>query len=175
MSDVLRPETGAAADAAAFPTRQTPPIYTVKLWPHRSLSVRGFQGLILCLAVGFLIPLVPFLGTPVAWGLLPFLIGALVAVYAALMRSYDDGKLTETLCLWPDLITVVRAEPRGAVKRWHANPHWVRTQLRNDTAIESYLTLTGNGREIELGSFLSPGERRAVYGQLSAALATLNR
>jgi hypothetical protein len=39
----------------------------------------------------------------------------LVAVYAAIRRSYADGRLVEELRLWPDLITVERREPRGAV------------------------------------------------------------
>ena len=32
--------------------------------------------------------------------------------------------------------------------------------------VDKYLTLKGNGREIELGSFLSPEEREKIYSQL---------
>ncbi|MEM1266473.1 MAG: DUF2244 domain-containing protein [Pseudomonadota bacterium] len=155
--------------------RRDAPIFSVTLWPHRSLSVTGFRWLLGVLALCLSIPLIPFLGTSVAWGLLPFLVGALLAVYWAVIRSYRDGRLTETLCLWPDLITVVRVEPGGSVRRWHANPYWVTTALRNDTPLESYLTLTGNGREIELGAFLSPGERRALHEEISTELARLGR
>ena len=68
---------------------------------------------------------------------------------------------------------MVRREPRGRVRRWHANPFWVRLRLREDAHVEKYLTLEGNGREIELGAFLSPGEREALHGELSAALRRL--
>jgi uncharacterized membrane protein len=49
----------------------------------------------------------------------------------------------------------------------------VRIRLREDAAIEKYLTLEGNGREIELGAFLSPWERETLYADLGAALSRL--
>ena len=51
----------------------------------------------------------------------------------------------------------MRREPSGGVRRWHANPFWVRLRLLDGERVEKYLTLEGNGREIELGAFLSPG------------------
>ena len=59
------------------------------------------------------------------------------------------------------------------MRRWHANPFWVRLRLLDDARVEKYLTLQGNGREIELGAFLSPGERETLYDALRAALARL--
>jgi uncharacterized membrane protein len=159
----------------APPHREEPPLLALTLWPHRSLSHRGFARFLLLLAAGLAIPLLPFLGTPVGWALLPFLVAILLAVYVALRRSYADGRLVEELRLWPDLITVERREPRGSVRRWHADPHWVSVGLAKDARIENYLTLKGNGREIELGAFLSPEERTALHDELRQALATLAR
>jgi len=116
---------------------------------------------------------VPLSGTAAAWGMLPFLAGALAALYWAIRRNVLDGRLTEELRLWPDLITVVRREPSGGLRRWHANPFWVRLRLLDGERVEKYLTLEGNGREIELGAFLSPGERQTLYDALSTALARL--
>jgi uncharacterized membrane protein len=164
---------GAAAVAPDPFGRADPPILALTLWPHRSLTRRGFAGVLLLVAAGLALPLAPLGGTAVGWGLLPFLIAALVALYAAIRRSFADGRLTEELRLWPDLITVERREPRGAVRRWHANPAWVRLMLFEDARIEKYLTLTGNGREIELGAFLSPDERVALHRDLGAALSPL--
>jgi uncharacterized membrane protein len=59
------------------------------------------------------------------------------------------------------------------VRRWHANPAWVRLSLFENGRVEKYLTLKGNGREIELGAFLSPPERAALYADLAAALGPL--
>lgn len=164
---------GAGAAAAGAFARSDPPILALTLWPHRSLSPRGFRIVLGIVAAGLAVPLLPLAGTPAAWGLAPFLLAALLALWFAIRRSYADGRLTEELRLWPDLITVERREPRGVVRRWHANPHWVRLRLFENARIEKYLTLTGNGREIELGAFLSPEEREALYRDLRRALYAL--
>ncbi|WP_290751235.1 DUF2244 domain-containing protein [Amaricoccus sp.] len=167
-------DCGAAGDGRPDPFgRADPPVLALTLWPNRSLSRRGFVRVVGAVGVGAALLLAPFLGTPAVWGLAPFAAIAPVALYLAIRRSYADGRLTEELRLWPDLITVERREPRGAVRRWHADPHWVRLRLIDDAPVEKYLTLTGNGREIELGAFLSPGEREALYRDLRAALGRL--
>lgn len=117
------------------------------------------------------IPLIPLIGTPVALALLPFLLGALGLLWYFIRRNYKDGQLTEELRLWPDHISVVRHEPRGAVKDWHANPYWVTAHLHKDARLENYITLKGNGREIELGAFLSPEERAELFDELTRALS----
>jgi len=166
--------SGAAAAAASDPLeRSDPPILALTLWPNRSLSRNGGSWLLGLLAVGLALPLGALSGTKAAWGLLPFLVAAFVALYLAIRRNWQDGKLSEELRLWPDLITVVRREPGGRVRRWHANPFWVRLRLLDDARIEKYLTLQGNGREIELGAFLSPWERETLHSDLSAALRRL--
>lgn len=164
---------GAAASAPDPYRRSDPPVYALTLWPHRSLSARGFAWMIGLVTTGLALPLLALLGQKAAWGMLPFLAAVPVALYLAFRRSYADARLTEELRLWPDLITVVRREPKGAVRRWHANPFWVQVRLLEDARIEKYLTLRGNGREIELGAFLSPEEREALYRELADALGAL--
>lgn len=170
---VHRPPASAAAAAGDPYARTDPPILALTLWPNRSLTPAGGSWLLGLLAAGLAPPLLLLGGTRAGWGMLPFLAGALVALFLALRRSQRDGRLHEELRLWPDLITVVRREPKGRVRRWHANPFWVRLRLRDDAAVEKYLTLQGNGREIELGAFLSPWEREALYADLGAALGRL--
>lgn len=169
--------TGAGAGASAPDPfqRQDPPLLAVTLRPNRSLTPRLGTGLLALLAAGLAMPLVGLAGTKAAWGMLPFLVGALVALYLALRRNQADGRLSEELKLWDDLITVVRREPRGRVLSWHANPFWVRVRLYPDARLENYLTLQGNGREIELGAFLSPWERETLYNDLSSALSGMGR
>lgn len=175
MTDTGRNDQGAGAGASAPDPfgRSDPPVLALTLWPNRSLSRRGFAWVLVLVAAGLAMPLIPLFGTKVAWGLLPFLLAALLALYLALKRSYFDGRLTEELRLWPDLMTVERREPRGAIRRWHANPFWVQPRLTENARIEHYLTLKGNGREIELGAFLSPPEREALHAELCRALGAL--
>ena len=166
--------TGEAARGAADPySRTDPPVLALTLWPNRSLTPRGSGWLIGIAAAGFAMPLFALAGTHAAWGMLPFMVVVLVALYSAIRRSWRDGRLTEELRIWPDLITVVRREPKGTVRRWHANPFWVRVRLHEDAHVEKYLTLEGAGREIELGAFLSPWERESLYAEIHATLGRL--
>ena len=178
MDDARTETNGEAAPAAASPaedpfSRTDPPVLALTLWPNRSLSARGGGWLIGIAAAGFAMPLVALAGASAAWGLLPFMVGSLTGLYLAIRRSHRDGWLTEELRIWPDLITVVRREPKGALRRWHANPFWVRARLYDDGRVEKYLTLQGAGREIELGAFLSPWERESLYAEIRKTLGTL--
>jgi uncharacterized membrane protein len=165
---------GVPAPSTADPfVRGDRPILELTLRPNRSMTWRDGAWVVGLLAAGLAVPLVPLAGTAAAWGMLPFLAGALVALDWAIRRNVRDGRLTEELRLWPDLITVVRREPSGRERRWHADPFWVRLRIFDGERVEKYLTLQGNGREIELGAFLSPGERQALYDALATALSRL--
>lgn len=167
-------ETTGVGEATRTPDpfeRDDPALLDLTIWPNRSLSRRGFAWVLGIVGVGLALPIIALLGTSLALGLIPFSLTALLALYVALRRNYADGRLTERIRIWPDLVTVERREPRGAVRRWHANPHWVRLSLRDDGPVEHYLTLTGGGREVELGAFLSPEERESLKADLDLAFA----
>lgn len=168
-------ETGAGATAPAPDPfrRDDPPLMSVTLRPNRSLTPAVGTGLMGLLAAGLTVPLIGLAGTKAAWGMLPFLVAAFGALYIAIRRNQRDGRLTEELNVWDDLITVVRREPRGRVLSWHANPFWVRIRLHQNARLENYLTLQGNGREIELGAFLSPWERETLYRDLRDVLGRM--
>lgn len=141
------------------------------LWPHRSLSARGFVWFVGGTAALISVPLFAVLGTVILWGLLPFLAAAVAGIWWALRRSWRDGELTETLTLTPERMTLVRRAPDGAELRWEANPYWVTVQLyASGGPVPDYLTLKGEGREVELGAFLSPEERRTLRPQIAERL-----
>ncbi len=158
--------------AGTFPAvfRSEPPLYHVRLWPNRSLPRKGFALVMGFTAVMLCLPMIPLIGTPVGWGLLPFVLAAFGLLWWFIRRSYRDGRLVEELAIWPDLIAVERREPRGRVLRWQANPFWVELKLHPDARPENYLTLRGNGRTIELGAFLSPEERVALADEIETAI-----
>lgn len=144
------------------------------LTPHRSLPPEGFAWVISVAFVLLLIPTIPLLGTPALWGMLPFLMGAVWLLWSFLRRNYRDGQLTEELSLWSDRIEIRRTDPDGKVRDWSADPYWVKCELHpTGGPVEDYVTLTGSGRTIELGAFLSAEERRELYGQLQPILARL--
>jgi uncharacterized membrane protein len=90
------------------------------------------------------------------------------------MRQHARAAVTEELVLTEDSLQVTRRGPRGGLRDWRANPHWTRVELHETGGpVESYLTLAGGGRTIELGAFLSPEERVALGRELRLALAGL--
>lgn len=145
--------------------------YRAHLWPYRSLPRKGFV-LFIGLTAGLVaLPLIVVLGSPVLWGLLPFVVLAVAGVWWGLQRSYRDGEIVEDLTLDADSVTLVRYGPRGRVQDWRANPYWVKVTLhRTGGPAPNYLTLSGAGREVELGAFLTEEERLRLAGELRAAL-----
>ncbi len=144
------------------------------LWPYRSLPRRGFVGFIAVTCALIALPLLTVLGSPVLWGLLPFFLIAVAGVWYALARSYRDGEIVEDLTFAPDSLTLIRHGPHGRRQNWQANPHWVRVSLhQNGGPVPNYLTLTGNGREVELGAFLSEDERLKLRDEVQQHLNRL--
>lgn len=141
------------------------------LWPHRSLNQRGFVWFVGVTAALIGVPLVAILGTPVLWGLLPFLLGAVWAIWFALRKNGRDRDIVEDLHLSPQTVRLVRHGPRGRRQEWEANPHWVRVTLHaTGGPVPNYLTMKGEGREVELGAFLSEDERVALRDELQQRL-----
>lgn len=160
------------ADTDPF-ERTDRPVYHVTLWPNRSLNAAGFRNTMILVVVGMSVGTVPLImATSNLWMLL-FGIIPVVMLYFFFMRNYRDGRLTEELRIYPDVIAVERREPSGEILRWHANPYWVKVMIQ-ETPIESYLTLEGNQRTIELGAFLSPEERLTIKAKIDDAIRSLD-
>ena len=147
------------------------PKLSIRIWPNRSLPKVGFIILMIMVWFCMSVPMIAFIGSSIFWGLLPFFIITLSLLFFLLNKSYDDGNLIEELSIWSDLIIVNRVEPNKTIKSWEANPYWSSVNLYNNRGpVEDYLTLKGNGREIELGSFLSPSERKCLHSELKRVL-----
>jgi len=145
------------------------------LTPHKSLTPEGFVWFIGVTAALIAVPLLPVLGTSVFWALLPFMGAAIAGIWFSLKRSWRDMELFEEITIWDDLIRIERHEPRRATPLdWEANPYWVRVSLHGKGGpVPNYLTLSGGGREVELGSFLTPGERSQLKSTLERELRPL--
>lgn len=166
-------ETWAAPERSGAALDSGPPVAELRLWPHRSLPPEGFVLFIGATALLIALPLLTLLGSPALWALLPFLLAALSGVWWALRASHRAGEVLEEMRVWPDRVTLVRQDRRGE-RRWEANPHWVRAALHPEGGpVPNYLTLAGAGRVVEIGAFLSEGERLALKPEIEGAFARL--
>ena len=146
------------------------------LWPHRSLPIRGFAVVIGLFFILAMIPMFALIGTVLLWGLLPFGLGALAALWFGLHMSYRSGEVTEVLEIGPRDTVLTRTNPDRSEQDWDCNTYWIRAEMhRTGGPVPHYVTLTGNGRTVELGAFLSEDERRAMFGELSSELAGVRR
>ena len=127
-------------------------IATVELWHYSSLKPKGF---VLFLGITFAlisIPLFNVMGTKVFWGLFPFLFVTVTGVWFALRKSLNDRQILEQLTLSKEEIILVRQDPSGEQRQWVCSPYWAKLKMYDkDGPFSNYITLTGNGREVELG------------------------
>ncbi|MEY4983103.1 MAG: hypothetical protein RIR62_1369 [Pseudomonadota bacterium] len=152
----------------------TPDEQRLHLWPYRSLPRSGFVWFIGGTCALILVPMLSVLGSPVLWGILPFFVVAVAGMWVALQKSYRDAEIIEDLVLTRDSLRLVRHGPRGRRQSWEANPYWVRVTLhKSGGPVPNYLTLSGDGREVELGAFLSEDERLALKEDMEARLSDL--
>lgn len=152
----------------------TLPVARLHLWPHRSLTRGGFAGFIGGTAALICLPALTVIGSPVLWGLLPFFVLTVGGVWWAIRRNQRDTEIIEDLMLTPTLLSLARHGPHGRRQDWQANPHWVQVMLHaSGGPVKNYLTLRGNGREVELGAFLTEDERIALRRELQDRLSAL--
>ena len=144
---------------------------TMHLYPHQSLPARGMAAFVLTTFTLILIPTLPLLGSPILWGLLPFLLLAVWGMYFALQRNHKARQISEVLTLDSDTTQLIRTNPNGDTQTWDCNRYWTQvTKYETDGPVPHYVTLKGMGREVEIGAFLSEEERIALFEDLQRAL-----
>lgn len=147
------------------------PSQEMRLWPHQSLPARGFAAFVLATFTMILIPTFALLGTVLLWGMLPFVLAAVAGIYFALQSNHKSRQIEEILTLDTDTARLTHTTSKGEVKEWRCNRYWTKvTKYESDGPIPQYVTLRGEGREVEIGSFLSEEERVALYDDLQRNL-----
>mgnify|MGYP001429634571 CR=1 FL=1 len=143
----------------------------LKLWPNRSLSAKGFVITMLVTGIGLLFPIIPLINYKIGLALVPFALFTFIILFISFVMNYHYGKMYEELTISSNLIEIKRVNSNGTIKRWSANPYWIKVNLyEKDKRIKNYLTIKGNGREIELGSFLAPYERIELKKKIDSVI-----
>ncbi|WP_037307463.1 DUF2244 domain-containing protein [Ruegeria halocynthiae] len=143
----------------------------LRLWPHNSLPPRGAIIVILSVFLFGLIPLLAMLGSVILWGLLPFLLLTVLGLWLAIQTNYRARNVLEVLTLTGTQARLVHHDPRRGRQEWICNRYWARPEIHEHGGpVPNYVTLTGDGRKVEIGAFLSEDERIALFDDLTKKL-----
>ena len=162
-----------------MPYRWSPPApdgpRVLTLWPHRSLTPRGFVTFFGATALLLALPLLATLGQAALWFILAPASLVVWGTWVAIRRNTRDGAKGEVLTLSRDRLTLVHGL-KSPPLTWQTNPYWVRVHIHpTGGPVPDYLTLSGEGREVELGAFLTAEDRRTLADELRSHLATLRQ
>src|SRR5215471_2497335 len=148
--------------------KASPVFFDAVLYPHRSLPPRGFLVLMLLLGAVSFAAGVSFVLIG-AWPVFGYFGLDVLLVYLAFRASYRSAHMHEWVRLTEDTLTVERVSQRGERRRWQFQPFWLRVVLeeREET---NRLVLTSHGREVVIGGFLAPAERKSLAVALKNAL-----
>ena len=147
----------------------------VRLAPNRSLDSNGTKVVFCVIAFGFLLPIIPFIGSPIGVTLTIFSGLTFYLFLTLLQKNFQQGNTFEEILISKNKIIVVHQEKNKQQMTWECNPYWTKVHLdTNNRQLKNYLTLVGKGRHIELGAFLSPDERLELRDKIQNALAKAN-
>ncbi|MBL26094.1 MAG: hypothetical protein CMM50_00890 [Rhodospirillaceae bacterium] len=163
MSEIAAPlpEPNSAAE---------PPLFDAVLYPHRSLGRRGFRifmsaviAVSLALGGGFWL-----MG---AWPVFGFMGLDVLLIFLAFRSNYRHARLSETVRLTREKLTVQRFLPDGRVRAWDFQPYWLRVEIDRPEEHDCQLSIASHGQKLIIGSFLSPEERLDFAKALREALS----
>ncbi|MCH2676685.1 MAG: DUF2244 domain-containing protein [Alphaproteobacteria bacterium] len=148
------------------------PILNIILYPHRSLSPKGFLILMLCIIfVSFSIG--AFFMLKGAWPVFGFFGLDVLLVYIAFKVNYHNAKRYEKIRLWENSLIIKKKSDNGKSNTWKFNPYWVRLEMKKSQSRSSDLNLSSHGKTISIGSFLSNQEKEEVANTLLLHLKKL--
>ena len=151
---------------------EEPTFLRMRLIPNRSLDVNGTKVVFGVIACGFLLPIIPFIGSPIGTTLTIFSGMTFYLFLTLLQKNFQQGNTFEEILISKSKIIVVHQEENKTQKTWEGNPYWTKVNVdTHNPKLKNYLTLAGAGKHIELGAFLSPDERIELRDKIQNALA----
>ena len=158
--------------AKAFPSHRE----TMTIWPHRSLSPKGF-GLVMlalgslafCIGLGFFL-----LG---AWPVIGFLGLEILVVWAAFKLNYRAAKQHQNLTATPQQLTIENISPAGERHYTSLPTAWVKVELtpKDEPEIRARykqrIIVRSHGNTAEIGEFLHPAETPKLATEINQMVA----
>ena len=144
----------------------------MKIAPNRSLSNQGTIFVFIFLALGLFIPIIPFIGSHIGIALTLFSGCTFYLFLFFLGKNFQSGQKYEEIKISSEKIQIIHKEVNKEKLIWEGNPIWSQIIMeKRSKKMENYLTIREKGRYIELGTFLSPNERKNLNNKIQNALA----
>ncbi len=172
--EIRNPKLDAAAQSSDV-FRRSPPIFSAKLYPHRSLGRRGFIILmsfiaITCFGTG------GFFYSIGAWPVFGFLGLDVLAIYIAFRVNYRDARAFEEISISREEMRILKTSASGHCKTYTFNPVWTRLRIRRHDEIGiTRMEILSRRIRLRIGDFLNPHDRESFAREFNAALATAKR
>tara|TARA_X000000950_G_scaffold281330_2_gene377727 strand:+ start:474 stop:950 length:477 start_codon:yes stop_codon:yes gene_type:complete len=148
----------------------SPPNYlNLTIFPHRSLSKKGFHLLMflvafICLTGGMIFW---YLG---AWPVFGFLGLDILLIYGAFKLNYRSGSMYERLYIISKKLKILRSLPSGKVQIWELNPYWAEANIVKINRNQSQLIIKSKGKAVSVGSFLNSYDKKKLEKKISYSL-----
>ena len=125
----------------------------ITIYPHRSLSKKGFMILmffvtLICLGCGIIFW---YIG---AWPVFGFLGLDILLIYLAFKINYTRGKMYENLKIVRKNLRISRYFPTGKLQIWNLNPHWTKVEMIKQNNNVNLL-IRSRDKVVSVGSFLN--------------------
>nr|WP_243446218.1 DUF2244 domain-containing protein [Polymorphobacter fuscus] len=140
------------------------------LTPNRSFDPRHTRWLVAAVGGVFFLGGLRFLALG-AWPVIPFMVIDVALLAWAFRSNTAAGRGHERVTLVDDALTLQRVSAHGVERRFGFEPYWTRVEIEETPAGDAHVWLTGHGRRVRVGGFLSAPERRAVGATIAAALS----
>jgi uncharacterized membrane protein len=151
------------------------PVFAAELTPYRSLGRTGFR-VVLVLTGGICLLYGGFFLVTGAYPIGFFFGLDFLGLYIALKMSYRSGRAREEVTVSRSNLSIRKFSPAGRVVEHRFNPFWARFNVRRheEFGITS-MSVTGEGRGTDIGSFLNPDDRESFAKAFRGALATVKQ
>ncbi|CAN7468150.1 MULTISPECIES: DUF2244 domain-containing protein [Neorhizobium] len=151
------------------------PVFAAELTPYRSLGRTGFR-IVLVLTGGICLLYGGFFLITGAYPIGFFFGLDFLGLYIALKMSYRSGRAREEVTVSRSNLSIRKFSPAGRVVEHRFNPFWARFNVRRheEFGITS-MSVTGEGRGTDIGSFLNPDDRESFAKAFRGALATVKQ
>ncbi len=148
---------------------------TLTIWPHRSLSKRGFAIVMVVLSCfAFCIGLGFFLVG--AWPVIGFLGLEILVVWGAFKLNYRAAKQRQKLTATERELIIENVAPTGETDTVRMPADWLRVELTPKEQPEvsaryrQRIFVTSHGKRTEIGGFLHPVETIGLAADISKML-----